>query len=526
MHSQGPKFKFSPQSRKEIDPSAESTSPGGEPPKDPLPPSISTESTRPAGKQGFIVLYESGGSFNTQNNVDLARKVGLCPVAGASPAAATTAATAAVKSESVAAGSDSAEAGTEAAVVVAGKGAGAGADVAVKKVSPVLEPVAGKGAGAGADVAVKKVSPVLEPQPVAGTEAAVVVAGTGAEKKKSWVKNLVDSGQYVEGKDDGIIKKKLLNNTQLDDGDIKYNKDNFPDDIPVIARIKDPKYFQVHGHGNLKIGDIIKLKRNEVGATHIKYTVTFWNNDFEEQDVDDLSHPTEEDNKFLDNLDIVGGATEVSTAASPPPPQPAAQKTFVGTVMYSGKSDDPDEQEYRENHKKEYVEAANFVVNRGNIIAKDFSENANKLFKDEGGEYKLVAEGTVATVNEEEVGKDFLTIKFKFKAPANKEKSEIEKMFKSNLDRFKLKRNTIAFNDGSPERYLFTHNGLPTSISPIEEEAGGGGSRRKRNKRKRSIKRKPRKRSTKRKSRKTISRKPRKTIKRKSNRVKTRRKRR
>ena len=222
------------------------------------------------------------------------------------------------------------------------------------------------------------------------------------------------------------------------------------------------------------------------------------------------------------------------TAVTPPPP-PATpvveKKTFVGTAIYSGESDNTDEQTFRQNHKGDYVTAANFAIEGR---ASNFSENANKLFE-EYDEYTLVTGGTVATVNED-MGENFLTIEFKFEAPADKEKSEIEKMFNLNLDKFKLKLNTIAFNDGSPEKALFTNDGIPTSISLKEVvESEGGGSRRKRNKRKKTTKRKPRKpkrkpRKTKRKPRKprkTISRKPRKTVKRKSNRrVKTRRKRR
>ena len=416
----------------------------------------------PERKQGFIVLYESRGDFNTDNNIKLAKKVGLCHTESpASPAEV-------IRKAEVEFGN---LVSTRSIMIGWWREA---RDISWSDATPEEKLAKLK------EVTAKVRSSLIFAYTALGIVRKADVTITGVLPEVT--EKVTEAGKKMTEAE--------KNMTEIE----KY--------VSEIQKIID------------KLESDIAISKKPAGAT------------------DTVETPA----------DTPAAAAAAAAAATPAATPAAVQKTYEGTAIYSGNSEDTAEQDFRGKHKKKYVAAAIFA-NRNDHIVTEFSNNAKELFEKNGYEYMQVTD-TEATVDQD-MGSDFLTIKFKFKAPDHKEEPEIlKKMFESNLDKFKLKQNSIEFtedekdsftddekalftNDGNSIAFIFTHDGEPTRISLKEEEAGGGGSRRKRNKRKRSIKRKPRKRSTKRKPRKTISRKPRKTVKRKSNRrVKTRRKRR
>ena len=429
----------------------------------------------PERKQGFIVLYESRGDFNTDNNIKLAKKVGLCHTESpASPAEV-------IRKAEVEFGN-----------LVSTR------SVMIERLQEARD------IQFSGEIPEEKLAKLKEVTAKVRSELIFAYTALGLVREAYNTLNEPELPNKVSDELkstlDDTTKKVTEAGKKMTEAE--KNMTEIEKNVSEIQKIID------------KLESDIAISKKPAGAT------------------DTVETPA----------DTPAAAAAAAAAATPAATPAAVQKTYEGTAIYSGNSEDTAEQDFRGKHKKKYVAAAIFA-NRNDHIVTEFSNNAKELFEKNGYEYMQVTD-TEATVDQD-MGSDFLTIKFKFKAPDHKEEPEIlKKMFESNLDKFKLKQNSIEFtedekgsftddekalftNDGNSIAFIFTHDGEPTRISLKEEEAGGGGSRRKRNKRKRSIKRKPRKRSTKRKPRKTISRKPRKTVKRKSNRrVKTRRKRR
>ena len=521
-----------------------------------------TKPTKPTGKQGFIVLYESGGSFKNEHNFKLAKEVGLCQEAGTAAAAEVSP----VLKPSPASGSDVAAAATAAAAAgtetetesdPAAAAAAAATAAAAKKAASQKSRISSleiKGTGNGFDgtYTTDETNPIVNGYPhytynnrhlfmsmVKKRKRWFLTTGFDPEKDTCMAyyngDGPVPTGAttlwrcYVDGwwVNRAVAVKEI---PKKDAGGEEQQQEEEVRGATVAAATATDTAASVAAKAGSDVATpaLAAAGATDAGQLRGARTPKKSKEGIQSTEVDGMPG----------SLSVVAGPSAaeatVAPAAVAAPVSPAeSSKTFKGTATYMKNWDDhPSVLGVKLTGRNDYMEALNKKFGE---IKKKFEETLKQSLTLS----KIVTSSVTATPLKNEGFEDndnIFNINFEFTVQ-NVQVDVVDAWFKSmvpqppipSLARPRHKFQLNITRDGS-DKPMFVEGHNPISITKVVDTpvaSSGGGSRRKRNKRKKSTKRKPRKpRKTKRKSRKTISRKPRKTIKRKSNRVKTRRKRR